>query len=100
MTVDANRVEAAYTVCTSVSAFEDKKTRRLVSSYVTDEEYSHDGSVVTVYYPDTAENLFDIARKFHTSTRSIAESNRLSESVFVSSTTALGTFGVGKLIIK
>lgn len=99
LTVDADHVDASFTLTTSVSAYADRKRRCLASSYVTDEEYLRDASVVTVYYPDAGEKLFEIARRFHTSVRSIAESNRLTEAVF-SSLESLGSLGVGKLIIR
>lgn len=98
--VDADHLDVTLTVCASVSVYADRRRHCLGSSYVTDEEYVRDASVVTVYYPDATESLFDIARRFHTSVRSVAESNRLSEAVFSSSSESLGALGVGKLIIK
>lgn len=100
LVVDADHIDASFTLATSVSAYADRRRRCLTSSYVTDEEYMRDASIVTVYYPDQNENLFEIARRFHTSVRSIAESNRLTETVFSSSAKSLGALGVGKLIIK
>ena len=100
LNLDANHLGVALTLCTSVGVLADKKRRHLAASYITDEEYTLDDSIVTVYYPDASEKLFDIARKFHTSTRSIAECNRLTEAVFSSSQDTLCALGVSKLIIK
>ena len=50
--------------------------------------------------PDSTESLFDIAKKFHTSVGAIAESNRLTEAVFASSSQPLTASGVTKLLIK
>ena len=100
MEIDANHLSASANLMCCVSLSADRKKRCLGASYITDEEYTRDASVVTVYYPEYGENLFEIARKFHTSTRSIAESNRLTEAVFSSETNSLGSLGVDKLIIK
>lgn len=100
MNIDTDHIESSFLICTSASVTADRKRRCLAASYVTDEEYTRDGSVVTVYYPDASESLFEIARRFHTSTRSIAESNRLTEAVFSSATDSLGALGVTKLIIR
>ena len=78
----------------------DRRQRCLGASYLTDEEFSNDGSVITVYYPEAGETLFSIAERFHTSVASIAESNRLSESVFASSSEPIGLHGINKLLIK
>ena len=77
-----------------------KRQRCLGLSSVTDDEYSHDDSVVTVYYPDSSESIFSIAKHFHTSVRRIAEDNALSESVFASPHAPLSATGTKKLIIK
>ena len=100
MEIVDNAVIATCVLCSSVNVVSDKKRRCLGSSYATDEEYARDDSVVTVYYPDTSESLFEIAKKFHTSVGNIAECNRLSESVFSSSRQPLSGAGVKKLIIK
>ena len=100
MEINTNRIDASATLCTSVSVNAQRRARCLGASYITDEEYIKDACVVTVYYPDASENLFGIAKKFHTSTRAIAESNHLSETVFSSMTDSLGGLGVDKLLIK
>ena len=91
-------VSAALFVC--ISLFSEKRQRCLGASYLTDEEFRRDESVVTVYYPDASESLFDIAKRFHTSAKSIAEANRLTETVFASQTSAVGGMGIKKLLIK
>ena len=95
-----NTLEISYVVIADVTVNSDKRQRCIGASYATDEEYTRDDSVVTVYYPDASETLFGIAKKFHTSVSAIAECNSLSESVFSASRSSLGTLGVGKLLIK
>ena len=98
--VDSNHVLASCVLSTHVTLNSQKRQRCLGSSYLTNEEYSRDESIVTVYYPDRSESLFDIAKKFHTSVSSIAESNRLTQAVFASSLEPLGSFEIKKLVIK
>ena len=98
--LDENSVNATVELTFFVNVTSDQRQRCLGSSYLTDEEFTRDASVVTVYYPDASESLFSIAKRFHTSVIDIAESNRLSESVFASSDSPLGASGVKKLIIK
>lgn len=97
---DENNILASCELMAFVNISSERRQRCLGASYVTDEEFNRDDSVVTVYYPDASESLFGIAKRFHTSVASIAEANRLTESVFSSSSKPLSTLGVGKLIIK
>ena len=100
MTIDDNSILATGDILASVSILSDRRKHCLSASYITDDEYCTDESVVTVYYPDASESLFDIAKKFHTSVGSIAENNRLTEAVFASSSKPLISSGVSKLLIK
>ncbi len=78
----------------------EQRTGCLTSCYLTDEEYSHEGSTVTVYYPSADETLFSVAKRFHTSVHAIARDNALSESVFSSLGEPLRALGTKKLIVK
>ncbi len=98
--LDENGVCASCTLDTSLAINSERRQRCLGASDLTDEEYSRDESVITVYYPDSTESLFGIAKRFHTSVSAIAESNRLAEAVFASSDAPVGAAGVKKLIIK
>ena len=100
MEFDENNVHVSCDLLTCVVLSSEHVQRCLGSSYVTDEEFLHDDSVVTVYYPDASESLYGIAKRFHTSVASIAESNRLTESVFATSTEPLSAAGITKLIIR
>ena len=100
MIIDSNYASISCVLSTSVGVNSQRRQRCLGSSYLTDDEYSRDESIVTVYYPDITESLFDIAKKFHTSVSAIAENNRLTQSVFASSLEPLGSFDIKKLIIK
>ena len=100
ISLDENNVHASCTLSYYVTVNTERRSRCLGASYLCEEEYSRDDSVVTVYYPDTSESLFSIAKRFHTSVSSIAECNRLTESVFASVGHPLGSLGVKKLIVK
>ena len=100
ITLDENNVHATANLDLYITLNADKRQRCLGSSYLTDDEYLTDASVVTVYYPDTTESLFSIAEKFHTSVTRIAETNKLTESVFASASDPIGTHGIKKLLIK
>lgn len=97
---DENNVYASADATFFITLSTQRRQRCLGASYLTDEEYIKDESVVTVYYPDPSESLFSIAKRFHTSVADIAESNRLSESVFASLDAPIGVASVKKLIIK
>ncbi len=98
--VDAGGVTLCATLCARASLTASRRVGRVSSSYTTDEVYDKDSSVVTVYYPSGSETLFDIARRFHTSTLAVAADNSLTESVFADSDKPFSASGVRKLIIK
>ena len=62
--------------------------------------YENKKSHITLYYPDSRETLFDIAKKFHTTASKIAEDNNLSAAVYNSQEEAVLDLDVRKLIIK
>lgn len=100
MQITDNQASVSCNLLTTVSAFSDRRKKCLSASYTTDEMYPRDESVVTVYYPDASESLFEIAKKFHTSVSSIAVANRLTESVFATSSAPLNNTGIKKILIK
>ncbi len=57
-------------------------------------------SNITVYYPDEDESLFEIAKKFHTTSKKIAEDNDLSEQTFADTGSPVSNCGVKRLIIR
>lgn len=95
-----NRVVATCRLSLFVTLNSQRKQRCLGASFLSGEEYEIEDSVVTVYYPDEKENVFDIAKKFHTSVRSIAEDNALTQNVFASLEAPIKAFGYKKLVIK
>lgn len=66
------------------------------SELVADGEYEQTGSVITVYYPESGETLFDIAKKFHTTVEKIAGDNSVK---CASVSESDGGCGVKRLVI-
>lgn len=98
-TIDTDRIKLAYTVSCDVTATRARCEKILIeSSSVGDERLESVAGRITVYYPDSDESLFSVAKKFHTTPEKIAEDNALSESVAASSESG-GLGGVKKLFI-
>lgn len=96
---DGNNVVAKCCILLSASLESHEHKRCISASYLTDEEYVRDESVVVAYYPDDSETLFDIAKRFHTSVGAIAARNRLTEEAFASSSATASDLCCKRLII-
>ncbi len=88
---------ATLTIRTHLSA--DAKRRCVKSVKLLEEQYSSDPSLLTVYYPEAGESLFEVGKKFHTSTMQIARENELSEAVCAAPGSAGSLAGIDYLII-
>ena len=64
------------------------------------EGVARDASVITVYYPKRGEKLFDVAKKYKTTSTKIAKDNALADSVLASYDSPDSLVGVKKLIIR
>lgn len=83
------------------SMLECDRCERCVSVATLGEPYpKSDASVVTVYYPEEGESLFDVAKRFHTSPHSIANDNELTAEVFAAKDSPDGLRDVKYLLIK
>ncbi len=81
-TVDADKIYGSCDVTVDASVILEGRERVLSSSVAREElPFERRRSTVTVYYPESGETLFGIAKKFHTTSAAIAESNSLSEAV-------------------
>lgn len=100
VTLDADKIYIKATIFSTIEQISTSNIRYVSSSVFTDEVYEKFGSDVVVYYPESGESLFDVARSFHTSLLKIASDNSLSESVFRSCDSPASLVGVRKLIIK
>ena len=63
-------------------------------------EFPKRESEIVVYYPEGDDTLFSVAKKYHTSARTIAADNMLSQSVMNSFAEPGSLSGIKKLIIK
>ena len=98
--LDAERLSVKCPVKVAYTVTEPKVIKRLVECRAVGEaKYKSKPSVVTVYYPEKDESLFEVAKKFHTTVAKIAKDNALGEQ-----TVALGAQNnppeVKKLIIR
>ena len=100
LTLDAEGVMAECRVALSFALTLDRRESFIASSNKNDIEYENDDTLVSVYYPDENETLYDIAKKYHKSRLSIAGANALSESVFLDKSSPVSSLGVEKLIIR
>ena len=78
----------------------DKKVRYITSLEPGGEEEIKDESVVTVYYPEDGETLFDIAKKYKVQAIRIASVNAITESVFARSDEPVRALGIEKVVIR
>lgn len=72
----------------------------VVCSCATEQTYSRDESLVTVYYPMSGETLFDIAKRYHTSVERIAAVNHLDAEVLSSSDESICAADIHCLVIR
>jgi len=78
------------------------KSARVITLCETEEnrELLSEKSTVTVYYPQSGERLFDIAKKYKTTSLKIAKDNELSDSALASFDSPDSLIGVKRLIIR
>ena len=100
ITVDSEKVYPECKIMIYLSMSEDKKTRTLVASSLTDEYFEISRSRVTVYFPEPGDTLFSVAKKYHTGTLTVASDNSLAEGCLAGATSPSSLMGVKKLIIK
>lgn len=98
--LDAGAVYPSANLAFCVTTLSEGKIRRLATSHLTDEVFEPDPATVTVYYPESGESLFDIAKKYHTSVMTIAKDNSLTEGVMASPTSKESLVGIKRLLIR
>ncbi len=97
--LDASVISCSCTLLTEYHAYVPRCVKTMSEcSAVADSDYSNEPSVITVYYPEVSESLFDIAKRYHRSASEIAEDNKLAVTTSLSSASILD--GVKKLIIR
>ena len=83
-----------------ISLYKPKTVSVLTSCEVIDEPCTDKPlSKITVYYPKAGDRLFDVAKKYKTTSQKIAKDNQLSESALASYDTTDSLVGIKKLII-
>lgn len=99
--IDAESLNVRCSVLAKVYLSKASNIRRLCFCESVDgEPKEHDYSVINVYYPKAGERLFDVAKKYHTTSAKIAMDNSLSESAASMLDSPDSLAGVKKLIIR
>ncbi len=99
--IDGDGLGVSCLISARLYLLSEGKIKRLSSmERIEGEREERDGSVITVYYPKNNERLFDIAKKYRTTAKKIAEDNELSESVISSPDSEDSLVGVQRLIIR
>ena len=100
-TLDAEKLGVVCNLKIGYRVSNNQTVRCLKSCNVSgDNEYSKSISCITVYYPEQSDTLFGIAKKFHTTSKKIAEDNSLSEPSVMTPDAPASLSGVKKLIIR
>ena len=88
-------------VCAKYCLFSNKSAR-VITLCEADEngEILSEKSTVTVYYPRSGERLFDIAKRYKTTSLKIAKDNELSDSALASFDSPDSLVGVKRLVIR
>ena len=100
LSVEGDSLVASAVLDIAASVVSDKRASYVCTSLKCEERYESDPVLLTVYYPEPDETLFDIAKKFHKSQISVAATNSITENVFADKTSPLTSLGVKKVIIK
>ena len=99
-TLDSDKLYAtcSFEGCAVVLAEEGQTVLSGMSRVECDEKESSTAKI-TVYYPAPGDTLFEVAKRFRTSTLKLAEDNNITQSVFSSDNPGGSLSGVKKLIV-
>ncbi len=100
ITADRDKLVFECEMCCNVAVVCDRRESYVSMSVMCDEKYESDPTLVTVYYPEDGETLFDVSRKFHKPMIAVAAANALTESVFADKTSSLSALGIKKVVIR
>lgn len=100
ITNDADKIYTSFALELRGSCCGSKDITALISSFISGSYDKRDKSEVVVYYPESDDTLFGIAKKYHTTAMDIASANSLTESVFNSMGQTGALSGIKKLIIR
>ncbi len=92
-------ISASPTAVIAISR-ECAETALSACNIVGDTRYEGRSSKISVYYPEKGESLFEIAKKFHTTSLEIAKDNKLADAVSVGGAPLELATGFDKLIIR
>lgn len=96
---DSEKIYANCTLETDVVACLEESEKILSSSIKVEGGLESVESGIVVYYPDSTDTLFSVAKRFRTSSLKLAVDNNISEAVFAKDNPEGSLAGVSKLII-
>lgn len=100
MTLDGDALCLYCKLDMSVFVTDERSEEVVISASGNGEELAVTDGVVTVYYPEEGETLFDIAKRYHKSMVCVAADNSLTESVFAAKDRSARSLGIDRIIIK
>ena len=98
--LDNESVRPTAEIGVTVMPLSDKSMRYVSELTPMGERLERDECVVTVYYPESDETLFDISKKYKIPTLRVASVNAITESVFARSDEPISSLGFDKIIIR
>lgn len=98
--LDGDSVNFSCNLCGAVSAYAERREPCITSVALGEDTYFRESSLVSVYYPDANESLFEVAKRFHVAPIKLARDNELTEAVFAAVGSPLSTVGIRCLIVK
>lgn len=99
--LDANKVYVSCQIRVEYLVTDVKKVRYLATSGMREDlPFARASSVITLYYPDSSESLFSVAKRFHTTVREIAQANSLTESAVSMYGKKESLTGIKRLMIR
>ncbi len=98
VSLDSEYAYVSATLDTALVITEDKSVNVLESAMAGEERYQKSAATVTVYYPDSSDTLFSVAKAHHVRLAKLARDNALTEAVMAGGGEGALT-GVKRLII-
>ena len=96
-------LDKLYATCsfegTAVVLAEEKQLVLSEMTCLEEDEKNCEAAKITVYYPAPGDTLFEVAKRFRTSTLKLARDNNITQSVFSSDNPSGSLSGVKKLIV-
>lgn len=98
--LDGDNVLLSALLDVRTSVYNPRREGCLSAAVLNDEAYIKDSSLVTVYYPDKSDTLYEVAKRHHTTPLRVAKDNELTEDVVSRLNTVGSLASVDYLLIR